>query len=225
IELVRDDLAPGRVVLVEPESRIERSRVQIGGLEQVRRNNIPARERNLVVWERRLDPIRVRSKWIVKRDTHFRSKPGKVPVSIFRWNHRIGAKCRGRSLAKTLVVAEEEEFVVLNGAAQSAAEFVPANRRPHISVVIPGPVVRVQLIVAEELERGAMQLVGSGLQCDVDDPTLEVPELRGSVVRDHLDFLDRIRAWYIRRPVVGGFVIIYSVQEEIVGFRPVSVDI
>src|SRR5205823_334273 len=108
----------------------------------------------------------------------------------------------GTVLSQTLVVREEEKLVLEDRSTEGAAELVPAQWRPGnrgISVPVVSPVVGIELVIAKVFEQIAMKLVGAGLDHHVDDATLEVSKFRGSIIRDHPKFLDRIQIRLIRR--------------------------
>src|SRR6267378_3678720 len=68
-------------------------------------------------------------------------------------------KCVGR-LAQAGIGEEEEALVVLNGAADGAAELVTMKGRPG---QLRAPVIGIEHGVAQELKRRAVKLVGAGL--------------------------------------------------------------
>ena len=67
--------------------------------------------------------------------------------------------------------------------------------------------------------------VGAGLDHHVDNAALEVAELRGRVVGDHLEFLNRIQVRLVGREVVGHLIVIDAVEQEIVRLFAVAVHV
>jgi len=57
------------------------------------------------------------------------------------------------------------------------------------------------------------------------DSALEIAEFGGGVVGDQLEFLDGIHVGLIRNQVIGGEVVVRAIQQEVVGFLAVAVDI
>ena len=94
-----------------------------------------------------------------------------------------------------------------------------------VRVPVGCPGGRVQFVVAEKLENGAVKLVGAGFYGDVDDASLEVAELGGGVAGDHLELLDRIHAGLIGDHVGILVVVVHPVQQKVVSLLAVPVDI
>ena len=58
-----------------------------------------------------------------------------------------------------MIIGKEEELVLLNRASQRAAVFVPVLARSRQPIEVVRPLVRIEIIVAQELEGIAVELV------------------------------------------------------------------
>src|SRR5215467_10389762 len=101
-----------------------------------------------------------------------------------------------------LVIKEEEQFVLHDGAADGSPEHVPPQRRPgeRLAILINPleavlPLIGVQLVIAEVFEDVAMETIGPRFDGCADDAALKIPELSRCVVGDEVKFLDRVRRW------------------------------
>src|SRR5271166_6202651 len=65
---------------------------------------------------------------------------------------------------QAFVRPEEEQLVLLDRAAQHAAEIVLPQFGPRQSVAVGEPIVGVEFVVAEVLERGAVKGIRAGLR-------------------------------------------------------------
>src|SRR5262245_45694727 len=70
-------------------------------------------------------------------------------------------------LAKTFVIAEEEEPVFLDGPSQRAPELIPA-KRGNVRRRIIEVILRIEYAVAQEFKRRTVQRVGAGPAYRVD---------------------------------------------------------
>src|SRR5512146_474541 len=127
----------------------------------------------------------------------------------------------------SLVVKEEEELVLDYGAADSAAEHVPAQRRTVDSGVgeIIFPAVGVQHIVAEILPQVAMESVGPRLDGGADNAPLEVAELCGGVAGDEVEFLNGIGCGGVAQQVIRNLIVVHAVQQEVVRLLAIAIDV
>jgi hypothetical protein len=98
------------------------------------------------------------------------------------------------ALAHALVVDEEERPVLGDGPAQDEAELVAAEAGLVGVTVGRGreQVARVHVLVTEELERRAPELIRPRPRAEVDDAAVEAPELRRRDVGHHLELLDGV---------------------------------
>ena len=145
-----------------------------------------------------------------------------------RHRHEGGGVDAGRrGLAQALVIHEDEQFVLPDGAAEGAAELVPADGRTEIlsDRPIPRPVIGVEYVVAEVLKRIAVVLVGARFDHHVDDAALEIAELGRGVVGDHVEFRDGVGIRLIARQIIRRLVIIHAIQQEVITLFPVAVDV
>src|ERR1700688_1877782 len=70
---------------------------------------------------------------------------------------------RGPGLTKTLVTPEEESLIATNRPADRPAELIASQRRFGLSRHVREEVGRIELVVPQILEEGAVELVGSRL--------------------------------------------------------------
>src|SRR5581483_6719963 len=131
--------------------------------------------------------------------------------------------------ALRLPIEEEEQLVLHNRAADRSAEHVPpklilgkCSGWPIKSVL---PLVRVQLVVAEEFPEIAVERVRSGFDGGIDNAPLVVSELRRRVLGDEIELFDGIRRWREAHQIIGDLVVVDAVENEIVSLLAVPVDI
>jgi hypothetical protein len=94
-----------------------------------------------------------------------------------------------------LVGAEEERPVQQDRSADRVAELVARERR----LLVVEVVLRVQTVVAVELEHRPVQPVGAGLGRGVDDAAGVMAELRAEAVGQHLELTHRFHAEHVPR--------------------------
>ena len=128
-----------------------------------------------------------------------------------------------------LPIKEEKQFVLDDRATNRAAEHVPAEfvfwdrfAWPQEPVL---PLVGVQLIVAKEFPQGAVERIRPRPDRCVDNAALIVAELGGCVLGDEIEFLNRIRRWRIAHEVIRDLVVVYAIENEIIGLLAVPVDV
>ncbi len=90
---------------------------------------------------------------------------GKRALAHLRIRNHAHAAQRQR-LAEAFVVAEQEQLVLLERAAQRAAELVPAERRRNGRLV--EEIARIESAVAQKFEQRSVQRIGSGLRHHAD---------------------------------------------------------
>src|SRR5215469_954497 len=98
-----------------------------------------------------------------------------------------------------LVITEEEQFVLDNRPADRASEHVPTQlrcgqdtgRSACRQAVLP--LVRIEDVIAEVLERISVERVRTRLDRRIDDAALKVPEFGRRVLGDQVELLNRIR--------------------------------
>src|ERR1700749_223961 len=71
-------------------------------------------------------------------------------------------------LGKTLVGAEEEGAVAMNGSADICAELILLEVGTRLAVELREKIVRVEDVVADEFPRAAVKVVGAGFADEVD---------------------------------------------------------
>ena len=87
---------------------------------------------------------------------------------------------------------KEEQFVFLDGPAESVSKVVGPQFGPGLAGGIQEKVVGIQLVIAEELVDRAMKFVGSGLGNQVDLRAARRRAVRAVGVARHLEFFDRV---------------------------------
>ena len=96
-------------------------------------------------------------------------------------------------VAVAFVVAEEEQLVLENRAADAAAELVLHERRTIHSRAVAEEGVGIQHLVAKVLVQTAVEVVGAALGGDVDHAAGKASELRAVAVGLHAELGNRIR--------------------------------
>src|SRR5271155_1827726 len=107
----------------------------------------------------------------------------------------------------TLVVDKEEQLVLDDRAAEGGTEHIPAQCRRRVASRGSG------------YERAVFPLLG------VDDSASVVAKLRRSILCNQIDLADRIRRGRVTGQVFRCLVVIDAVEQEIIVFLAVSVDI
>src|SRR5580693_9840394 len=135
-----------------------------------------------------------------------RADAGKVSLALCCGEYRERYRSRRLVKPRALIVSEEEELVLDDGAADRGAKFIPAkDRLEACSIRIVGtrdirlslgepilPFICIEGVVANELEDVAVELVGSRLEGDADD-TAQIVTVGGwRVLRDEVELLDGI---------------------------------
>jgi hypothetical protein len=92
--------------------------------------------------------------------------------------HRRAAQRRRHAKPQPFIVAEEEQPVLHDGAAERPTELILAHRRLLQAAAVGEPVVRIQRFVAEVLERGTVKRVRARARVERDLAARLTPELR-----------------------------------------------
>ena len=95
-------------------------------------------------------------------------------------------------MPETLIITEEEDLVLYDGAADGTSELVPAQLSLFYSVAIFKPVRGVKDIVAKKFPGRAMNLVGAGLDRGVENGARGTAQLGTEVRSLDLKFRDRV---------------------------------
>ncbi len=125
--------------------------------------------------------------------------------------------------AQPLVVEEEERLVLDDRAAVGAAEHMLAEGRLLASGAVVEEVVRVEPVVAQELERAAVVGVRSRLDLQVDDAAERVAEFGGVRARLHLELVERVDAREEHDRLQPRLVVVDAVEHVAVVARALSV--
>ena len=113
--------------------------------------------------------------------------------------------------ARSFVVSKDESAVLPDGTAQKRSELVALEGLLALVEIVD----RVQLVVANELIRSAMNLVGSGFQDDVDGGATAA-EFGAHGIFFSAKLLDGVGRRQDDHSTQSEFVVIYAVQQEIV---------
>ena len=118
-----------------------------------------------------------------------------IAGALERRRHHRGIAVVRLLLAQARVAGEEERLVLDNRPAKGAAELVSIERIVGRRCTRWHPARRVQLLVAEELEGGAVAHVGAGLRHHVHDSRRIASVLRRVAVGQHAELLNGFRVW------------------------------
>src|SRR6202008_3268172 len=123
--------------------------------------------------------------------------------------------------ASPLIVAEDKKLVLADRASRRTTELVPPQlpfsllRTEEILIQAH----RIEFVVAQELPGRAVELVGSGLDCGINDRSAGSPEFRAEVAGLHLEFLNCVgrRKIDVRRAVqeIDGVVVIVNPVQQV----------
>ena len=152
------------------------------------RRDIEARDRNEVAGERDAG----------QRVPGFDRRLREVAGALERRRHHRRVAIVRLFLTQSRIAREEERLVLRERAAERAAELFAIERIVGADRSRRRPARGVQLLVADEIEGGAVKHVRSGLRDDVDDARREAAVLRRVAVGQHAELLHRLR---VRRRV------------------------
>src|SRR6185295_11899898 len=104
---------------------------------------------------------------------------GKVPRSLGQCRHGRNTRPADQ-LSGALIITKEEGLLFYNRAAQDESELIaPEDRLVRIRCGLRlKQVASVENLVSQELKDRSVQLIGPRLRCEIDDPSVESPELR-----------------------------------------------
>ena len=126
----------------------------------------------------------------------------KVPLS-FRGGKNIKLLSTGGVVESlSLIIKEEEQFVLHNRAADSTAEHVPAQLVSRSSVKSIFPRVRVEFVIPEIFPEVTVETVRAGLNGGTNDSALKIPEFSRSILRNQVKFLNSIWSRCIPEQVI-----------------------
>ena len=101
-------------------------------------------------------------------------------------------------------------------AAQCPAKLILAEGRFGAAELVIEQIVGVELVIAQELEPAAVQLIGAGLDLDVHDAAVGPAELGGIRAGLNLEFFNGV---YIGKDDYGvqvQFVVVDAIEQEVV---------
>src|SRR5205085_1251043 len=126
-------------------------------------------------------------------DDRARERGGERPREGVALDEAVARVLFGRERAVVLVVDSREALMVVTE--REVVALVDAKRRTYVSLAAPrlvslrDGIVRVQSLVAEELEEAAVEGVRAGLRDDVYDRAARAPELGGEAILVDLKLL------------------------------------
>ena len=147
---------------------------------------------------------------------------GKVAPPHGQARHRRESR-HSLCLAAALVVAEEERLVLEHRAAEGAAELILREIGLGTVRAVVEEVVRVEGIVAVELEAAAVQLVRTGLDLQVDYATQRAAEFRGIGGGLELELVQGIDARKDHDGLEPGLVVVDAIEHVVVVARALTV--
>ena len=117
-----------------------------------------------------------------------------VPGVLFFIQRRREDQTGRHTLADSqgLNIAEEKRLVFFDGTAQGPAKLVLAELRTGHAGFIGEEIVGVELVVAQELIKTAVEFVGPGLRQQIDHGAARAADFRGVAVGIHLHFLNHV---------------------------------
>ena len=146
----------------------------------------------------------------------------KLPV-----RHSAGARVRKAvppvSLTYTLIVGEEENPILDYRPTKCAAEDILPEVVLLRVVAVVRPGVRIERVIANELERVPVQIVGPGLQRGVHGGAGHIAEFRRRIAGLDLELRERVDVRLVADPVIDGLVDGDAVEEEGVSLLAVAV--
>ena len=122
---------------------------------------------------------------------------------------------------RPLVVAEEEEFVLHD----RAADRRPAVRERRRRFQVREGIARAGLLVVPEEERAALEGVRAGFQRHVRDRAARAAELRIVVARRHADRLERVRRGDDHLQQAGLLIVVEPLDHRVVRQARLAVDL
>ena len=206
------------VVLLEIDLARRRIDVRRGQVRQNRfRDRADAIGRDDVVRERRAPgTVGAAGRWIVDL------RRGRREVAVPERRRRDDRSRRPAGMVRDVaVVAEEEQLVALNRAAEREAGLEVVGRRVRVREVAG----RVRLLVVAEGERASLDIVRAGPQRHVRDRAAGAAELRVVHARRDVHRLDRFRRRNERRQQTGAVVVVDPFDLHVVGEPRLPVDV
>ena len=117
-------------------------------------------------------------------------------------------------LAAALVVAEKERLVLEHRSAEGAAELILREVGLGTVRAVVEEVVRIEGIVAVELESAAAKLIAAGLDLQVNDATERAAELCGVGRGLQLEFVERVDARKDDHGLEPRFVVVDAIEHD-----------
>ena len=218
VELVGLALADARGLVVRLADRLARQVRQRHQREHLPGNGADPAGRHHVVGKRRAVVARAVAGERVADD----GVGGAAEVAVAPLGRRHEeAEHTSEVVVGALVVAEVEQLVLADRAADREAELVVADVGLGRGVVGR----RVEALVAREPERAAAQVVGARLERDVGDRAAGAPELGVVVGRAHRHRLERLGRRDQHRQQARAVVVVEALDLHVVGQTALAVDL
>ena len=117
-----------------------------------------------------------------------------------------------------LNIAEEKRLVFFDGTAQGPAKLVLAELRTGHAGFIGEEIVGVELVVAQELIKTAVESVGPGLSQQIDHGPARAAHFRGVAVGIHLHLLDHVDGRPQEEGELLALIVVHPVDQLIVEY-------
>ena len=144
---------------------------------------------------------------------------------LFVHSRDVRTARRAAKFAVPFLRPEEPQFVLHHRSAKIVAIVVSAELVFRNAAQVVKVVGGVQNVVAAEIERTAVELVGPALGNDVYDRAHRLSKLRTVAVSQNLEFLDGVnRGIHKNGSVRADVVVVDTIDQEDVAGRVISVD-
>ena len=148
------------------------------------------------------------------------ARSDRLPVRSCSGRHRNLARVHALGRSRPLIIAEKENLVLSDRAAERAAELVLIERAARGRKIV----ARIEIGVAEEFENVAVKCIGAGFRDHVDLSAAEFAVFGVEVVGENPKLGDGIEVRNNRRAHVDVLFHVASIHDETVGEFPLAVD-
>ena len=147
-------------------------------------------------------------------------KAGEIAAALRGGRKRRLRRSRLRPVLQALIVAEDEQPVLLDRTAARSAELIlPGLRAPRLEET-----ARIQFVVAQELPERAVKLIGSRFRCDGDLAARVISILRREVSRLNADLLHGVGRRHVHAGGLAEVSEIRAVEREVIIHRSSAID-
>ncbi len=203
LQVRRDQVVVDRLAGRADAARGVRLRIELG--QDVGRRRVPATGRDDVARER------LAGQRVVDGAVDL----GEVALAHLRRGHGREVGLAGPD-AQALVVGEEERLVLDDRPAEGGAELVLREVRLRAAGLVQEEVVRIEAIVAQELEHAAVEVVRARLDLQVHDAAERLTELGRVGAGLDLELLERVDAREDHDRLQPGLVVVDAVEHVVV---------